>query len=75
MKKIQLSDTDYVRFCIEEGTFEFIEWNYPYIYGTESIEEIIWDCGEEYNDGQWIPTTELPKNIKNKLIKMIKENE
>ena len=71
---MKLYETDYVRFCIEKGTFEFIECNYPYIYATESIEEIIWDCGEEWNDGQWIPTTELPKEIEEQLIKMIKEN-
>ena len=70
---MELYETDYVRFCIEDGTFEFIKHSYPYIYAIEGIEEIISEGGEEWNDNCWIPTTELPKEIEEQLIKMIKE--
>ena len=84
--KYKLYETDYVMFNTKYGEFDFIINDYPYIYATSSVKETICDlcykCDENgYGyDGEcydneienivFVPTTELPKEIQNKLLNM-----
>ena len=83
--KYKLYETDYVIFDTKHGTFDFIINDYPYVYTNECIEEMIWDLCDYGNDYNWnngfydneienavfVPTTELPKEIQEKLLNMI----
>tara|TARA_R100000781_G_scaffold110508_1_gene76021 strand:+ start:4576 stop:4860 length:285 start_codon:yes stop_codon:yes gene_type:complete len=83
----KLYENDYVIFDIENGEFDFIINDYPYIYARlsvkETIQDLCYECDENgYGyDGEcydneienivFVPTTELPEEIQNKLLKMI----
>jgi len=76
-----LYNTDYVLYWIDNGMFDFELNNYPFIYGGEdSVEEDLLcsydkDEYDTYLDSSmtYIPTTELPKDKQQLLIKMISE--
>ena len=78
---MKLYNTDYVLYWIDNGMFDFELNNYPYIYGGEDHVEEDLLCSydeDEYEtyldvDMTYIPTTQLPKDKQQLLIKMIKE--
>mgnify|MGYP004453542353 FL=1 len=70
---------DFVLYWIDRGEFEFERHNYPYVYHTTSVTEEIWDNGRKADEKirditeAWVPISELPKDKKQILNKMIKE--
>ena len=70
---------DFVLYWIDEGEFEFERHNYPYVYHPTSVTEEIWDNGRKADEKirditeAWVPISELPKDKKQILNKMIKE--
>ena len=70
---------DFVLYWIDKGEFEFERHNYPYVYHITSATEEIWDNGRKADEKirditeAWVPISELPKDKKQILNKMIKE--
>jgi|10_taG_2_1085330.scaffolds.fasta_scaffold36246_3 hypothetical protein len=75
---MKLYNTDYVLFFVNSGTFEFEQANYPYIYSLDSVQELLLDVFNRWKYDRdhsevWVPTTELPKEKRKLLIKMVSE--
>lgn len=66
--KNKLYKNDYVIFDTKNKEYEFIKYNYPYVYYKS---EII----KQFKDIIFISTKKLPKEIQEKLLNMINKKE